>query len=297
MTLRHLHIFICVCEESNMTKAATRLHMSQPSISQAIRELEEHYSVHLFERLGHRLIITSAGDCLRSYASAMVRLDMQIESAMKDFGKKSMPRVGASITIGESFLVELLQYTKERHPEFSIFSEIHNTTELESMLFADTIDLALVEGSIQSDYITVIPFMVDDLSFICSCENPLAKTTPISVHDLQQQKFFIREAGSGTRDLFERVMNANHIPYEIAGVYNNAESLKKAVAANLGISVISRRAVWEEVKQKKLSLFSIDGLTFQRTFRIAYHKDKYVTPQLQKIITACHDLGQIDDFY
>jgi DNA-binding transcriptional LysR family regulator len=292
MTLRHLRIFICVCKENNMTKAAAVLHISQPSISQAIHELEEHYGVRLFERLGHRLILSPAGQCLLTYTHQMTGLNAQIESAMQNMRETCPLRIGASVTVGEAFLVELLKYMKEREPEQEIFSEIHNTTELEAMLLDDTLDIALVEGVIHSEYIPATPFTVDELIFISAAENPICRKAHVTINDLQEQKFFIREAGSGTRNLFEAVMTEAHVAYTAIGVYNNAESLKRAIEANLGISVISRRSVQKELQEKRLSTFTVEGLSFQRTFRIAHHKDKYISPQLQKLIDACHYLGK-----
>jgi DNA-binding transcriptional LysR family regulator len=287
MTLRHLRIFICVCEQRTMTKAATTLNMAQPSVSQAIHELEEHYGSLLFERLGHRLILTQAGQCLLAYAYDLIRLYTQTESAMKSLRQQCPLRVGASITIGEFFLVDLLQYMAQQYPTQEICSEIHNTAELEAMLLNDDLDLALVEGKIQSPSILTMPFMDDELVFIAAPGHALVQKKTVRTADLAKEKFFIREAGSGTRNLFEAVMNEARVTYETAGIYNNAESLKKAVEAGLGISVISRRTITNELAENKLATFTVPGLSFKRTFRIAYHKDKYLSPPIRELMEAC----------
>ena len=292
MTLRHLRIYISVCQELNMTKAANKLHMTQPSVSQVIHELEDHYRSRLFERLGHRLIITSAGACLLKYACELIRLNSQIESAMKNMRESCPLRIGASVTIGEAVLVELIKHMQKKEPQQEIFSEIHNTAELEDMLLNDTLDLALVEGEIKSEYILTVPFAIDELIFIASPDNLLAQKKLIDSNALKNMPFFVREAGSGTRNLFQEVMAEADIQYKIAGVYNNAESLKKAVEAGIGFSVISSLAVKNELKHKKLITFTAQNISFKRTFRIAHHKNKYITPQLQKIIDACCCIGK-----
>ena len=292
MTLRHLRIYISVCQELNMTKAANKLHMTQPSVSQVIHELEEHYRSRLFERLGHRLIMTGSGACLLKYACELIRLNSQIESAMKNMRESCPLRIGASVTIGEAVLVELLKYMHKKEPQQEIFSEIHNTAELEDMLLNDTLDLALVEGEIKSEYILTVPFAIDELIFIASPDNLLAQNKVIDSNDLKNMPFFVREAGSGTRNLFEEVMAGADIKYKIVGVYNNAESLKKAVEAGIGLSVISSLAVKDELKHKKLMTFTARNISFKRTFRIAHHKNKYITPQMQNIIDACCCLGK-----
>ena len=289
---RHLLIFICVCEESGMTRAAEKLHMTQPSVSQAIRELEEHYGTRLFERLGHRLLITKAGETLLDYAYQLTQLNTQAEKAMQSLREQLAVRIGASVTIGESVLVDLLQTITREMPDQEMLSEIHNTAELETMLLKNELDLALVEGQIQSEYISEISFMTDNLIFIAAPTSKLALKKAVTKDDLEQEKFFIREAGSGTRVLFETVMKKAHIPYQTTGIYNNAESLKKAVEAGLGISVISQRAVQTELHSARLATFDVPGLTFKRTFRIAYHKNKYMTPALKTIIKLCRNLGK-----
>lgn len=226
MTLRHMHIFICVCDENNMTKAAARLHMTQPSVSLAIQELEQHYGIRLFERLGKRLFLADAGRKLLTYARHIVNLNEETERAMQDLGGISRLRIGASVTIGESVLVDLLQYVDQNNPRQEVLSEIHNTAELENMLLKDELDLALVEGEIQSEYLVTEAFMEDELVYVASASSIFARDG-LHVEDLPQTKFFIREQGSGTRDLFEQEMKEKQLKYKVAGIYNNAEAIKK----------------------------------------------------------------------
>ena len=122
--------------------------------------------------------------------------------------------------------------------------------------------------------------------------NPVSERK-ITIEDLLELRFFVREAGSGTRNLFESIMTQNDIKIRIAGVYNNAESIKKAVIAGLGASVISRRSVIRELAQGKLASFKIKDVTFKRNFSIVYHKSKYISPGLQAIIDICHQLDAI----
>ena len=174
-----------------------------------------------------------------------------------------------------------------------IFSEIHNTAELEAMLLKDELDMALVEGKIQSEYLFVQPFMLDELIFIVSPHSEILKKSEIAASDLSGLRFFIREAGSGTRNLFENIMNQMDIKIRIAGVYNNSETIKKAVMAGLGASVISRRAVSHELAQGNLASFEVKNIAFKRNFSIVYHKNKYISPGLQLLLNICHNFEEI----
>ncbi|SEJ70893.1 DNA-binding transcriptional regulator, LysR family [Propionispira arboris] len=293
MTLRHLNIFLCVCDENNMTRAAAQLHMTQPSVSQAIQELEEHYEVLLFERLGRRLFITEAGQRLLSYAQRTMSLHQQTELAMREFGQVYHLRIGASVTIGECVLIDLIQYMYEMNPNQDIVSEIHNTAELEKMLLQDELDLALVEGVIQSESLIAQPFLADELIFIASPQSAFLEKKEISLMMLKKMKFFVREDGSGTRDLFTKLMQQHAVDFEISGVYNNAETIKKAVIAGLGVSVISRRAVKNELARGELCSFTVEDLSFKRDFHIVYHKDKYISKELQATIELCRNIEGI----
>lgn len=293
MTLRHLRIFLRVCEEKTMTKAAVGLHMTQPAVSLAIRELEAHYNTLLFERLGHSLHLTEAGQRLLIYARHIISLDQQAESAMQSFSKTDRLRIGASVTIGESVLIDLLQHLYKLNPVQDIFSEIHNTAELESRLLKNELDLALIEGEVHSEYLIIQPFIQDELVFVVSPGSTILQKEQITLSDLPSLRFFVREAGSGTRDLFEKVMHQHGVKIHIAGIYNNSETIKKAVAADLGASVISRRAVYSELARGELASFKINDISFKRYFNIVFHKNKYMSPALKKMIALCHGFANL----
>ena len=105
MTLRHMIIFRTVCEsDCNSTRAADRLHMTQPAISLAIKELEQYYGVRLFDRIGRRLKITDSGKLFLQYAIHITDLFEDMETGLRDWDSKGILRVGASITIGSQFL-------------------------------------------------------------------------------------------------------------------------------------------------------------------------------------------------
>lgn len=293
MTLRHFRIFVCVCDEGSMTRTAARLHMTQPSVSQAVRELEEHYGILLFERLGRSLHITQGGQELLQYARHILRLNAQTESAMRSFGTRYQLRIGASLTIGESVLIPLLRFMRQRVPEQEVFSEIHNTAVLEQMVIRDELDLALVEGQVHSEYLVEEPFMDDVLVFVAP---PLQKgSTAVPVRtpaEVSGMRFFVREAGSGSRNLFEQEMHRQNIPYRIAGVFNNAEAIRQAVHYGFGAAVLSQRTVAEAVRSGQLTSFQVPGVVFARNFRVVYHRNKYISPELRQLIDACHCLGQ-----
>ena len=285
MTLRHFQIFISVCDEQGMTQAAQKLHISQPSISQAVKELEEHYQVRLFERLGKKLFLTPAGQELLHYARHIISLSAQTEKTLRSFSLAAPIRLGATLSIGESIFIDIITRLKKAMPEQEVYSHVHNTAALEDALLRDELDAALVEGSITSAYLTQIPFLEDELIFIIS--PALLPPEGFTREQLTELPFILREKGSGTRNLFEHVMNQHHLQCHVTGSYNNTESIRQAVAAGLGISAISSRLVAKELQKGKLASFTIPGITFRRSFRIVYHKNKYLTAGLKTFIGLC----------
>ena len=283
MTLRHFKIFLKVYDEGGMTRAADKMHISQPSISQAIRELEEHYQARLFERLGKRLFLTAAGQELMHYARHVISLTNQAESALRGYSLHSPLRIGATLSIGESVFIPLLRRLKEKVPEQPIFSRIHNTATLEQYLFQDELDIALVEGNIESEYLREIPFLEDELILVAAPGNKDVLTKD----EIASCDFIMREEGSGTRNLFEQVMREKKLTPHVVGVYNNSASIKQAVMANLGITALSRKLVEKAIGDGSLIRLTVPGIQFKRDFRLVYHVNKYITPSLKLFMEIC----------
>jgi DNA-binding transcriptional LysR family regulator len=274
-----------------MTQAAERLHMTQPSVSQAISELEEHYHVRLFERLNRRLFITAAGEKLLTYARHIVNLNNQAESAMQEFYSICHIRAGASLTIGETVFAAVLQKLKCCYPKSRLTSVVKNTAVLEKMLLADDIDIALIEGEVESEYLYRLPFMEDELIFVAGRENPLAEKKSVSLAEITECEFLLREEGSGTRALFEHNMHSLGLKPKLCGVYSNSAALKQAVRANLGITVISEKSVHGEIASGELKKLTVEGISFKRFFSIVYHKNKYISQEMQKLMDICREFS------
>lgn len=201
-------------------------------------------------------------------------------------------RVGATLSVGESVFIPLLCRFKNKLPKQTIFSRIHNTAALEQSLLQDDLDIALVEGTIESEHLHEIPFMEDELIFVAA---PGSKAT-LTLEELAACPFILREEGSGTRNLFEQVMREHHIAPKIAGVYNNSASIKQAVMTGLGITALSRRVVEREIGDGSLAQLAVPHISFQRNFRMVHHANKYITPTLELFMKICHEYsGEKDE--
>ena len=285
MTLRHYKIFVAVCDTMNMTSAAEKLFMSQPAVSQAIAELEDHYGARLFERLSRRLYLTQAGQKLLGYARHMIRMNTEIENDMKTLHQNGTIRIGASVTVGAHVLPGIVFNFKKANPLTHVEVVEDNTASIENLILRDKIDLGLVEGETTSPDLLCRAFMDDELVLICSPNHRFASSTIIEPKELEREDFIIREEGSGTRRTFEDRMRENNLRWHAAWTCNNADTIKNAVAAGLGISVISKRAVVRETESGLLCQKHVKRIEFQRQFKVIYHKNKYITEAMKQFMT------------
>lgn len=289
MTLRHFRIFVTVCETGSMTAAAKRLHMTQPPVSQAIAEMEEHYGVRLFERFGRRIYITQAGEELLSYATHILNLTNEAEKRLSDLSKGGTLRVGASMTIGTTILPIIIREFSTSRSAVQIHAVVDNTATIIQMLHVAKLDIGLVEGIGDWPDIVKVPIYDDELVLICPPEHEWAGAGRIDATQLQGQRFVVREEGSGTRQVFEAAMTAARIRWEVVGVFNNAEAIVNAVYCGLGFSVISHLAVRNAAAAGKVAVVKLDGLDIKRKFNLVYHKNKFFTSAMREFADCCRD--------
>lgn len=290
MTLRYFEIFLAVCRTGSMTQAGHELYMTQPSVSQAIAALEAHYGVPLFERLGRRLFLTVPGKQLQIYAGQILDSYHRMEANMRAFQAEATLQVGASVTIGETLLIPVLKTVRQQLAPCRIRSEIHNTEELEEMIEKADLDVAMVEGAVRSPHLVRHVLTEDPMVLVTSPSYDLPSA--LQPDDFPILPFFIREAGSGTRQVFEETMARHGLSYQVAGVYNNTASIVEAVIAGLGAAVLSQRLVASAVKEGQLQQHDIAGVSFSRIFQLIYHEDKHMSPLFQQFIQICQAMAR-----
>ncbi|HQA60429.1 MAG: LysR family transcriptional regulator [Tepidanaerobacteraceae bacterium] len=289
MTIRHLRIFIEVVKEGSMRAAAAKLYISQPTVSQAIRELEEHYGVLLFERLKRRLYITDAGKKLFAYAKRVLKEFDELEEKMLGLGRREKIRIGSTITVGESILSDLINELTKKEPNIEVYSYMNNTRAIEAKLLNYEIDIGIVEGEIKSPDLICIPEVKDYLVLICSTDHPFAKRKTVKLKELANESFAMREKGSGTRELFERYMIDSGIEIKIAFEGNSPEAIKKEVINNSYLAVLSVLLVETEVKNSQIHVIECADGAWDRYFSIVYHKDKVLTKGMESLIGIIKD--------
>jgi DNA-binding transcriptional LysR family regulator len=294
VTIRHLRIFIEVADTGKMSAAAAKLFIAQPTVSQAIRELEEHYGGLLFERLSKKLYITPKGERLLSYARNLVKQFDDMEEMMIHDNYVKKIRIGATNTVGDCILGDITNAFGKSNPEIEIYSYVNNTKDIEDKLLKSELDIAIVEGRVKSQDLISIPEINDFLVLVCSTKHPFAQKKEIKIEEIKNESFAMREEGSGTRELFEKYMQKKGIPIRIALESNSSSAIKKAVIENQYLAVISIRLVEEEIKNGKIYVIENTEPDWNRSFSIVYHKNKFVNDEMKDLIEIVKDYKNVD---
>ena len=277
MTLRHMKIFVAVCRTGSITAAGKRLFLSQPSVSQAISELEQNYGVKLFDRISRRLHITEAGTQLLQYAEHIVQLFDEMEQGIKNWDSVGKLRIGASITVGSCYLPDIVKQLMRKYPELQISATVDNSDAIEKAVTENGLDVAVIEGAVHNPYLLQKPLLEDRLTFLCSVSHPLAGRQNVPVSRLQKEVFLLREKGSASRERFDELALANGLEAAPAWQSVSNHAILRAVQAGLGISILPYLLAEEYVQREEIALFTVQGITLQRKITAIWHKNKYLT--------------------
>ena len=286
MTIRHLKIFVTVSDLGSVTKAAEKLYVSQPSISVAIKNLEEYYNVKLFERLPRKLMLTEAGKSLLEQARHIISLYDDMEKGALDWDELGLLKIGSSITIGNFLIPGYVKEMKKRHKDMKISVFINSSNIIQKMILSNEIDIALIEGIPDDKSIKAVPFMDDELVVICGTDHELTKKKSVTVYDLVDNDFILREKGSGTREFFNSALLVKEQAVEPIWESISTQAIVTAVNLGLGISVLPKRLVENDINDGRVCRVFVEDLVLNRKFFIIHHKNKYMTKAINEFINV-----------
>ena len=280
MTIRHLRIFIEVAKAGKMSIAAQRLYISQPTVSQAIRELEDHYGRKLFDRLSKKLYITPFGKELFSYATQVVEQFDNLEKKMNDNLNIENLRIGASVTVGTCLLSRIIKEFHNIAPRVNTYAYVNNTSMVEKKLLNSELDIAIVEGDIHSQDLVTIPVIDDYLVLLCNNTHPILSKEKITLYDLENQRFAMREDGSGTREFFEQILHKYKIHIQLVCEASSTDTIRRSILDDDCLSLLSIHTFEEDIINGKIHIINTDLNPLKRSFKLVYHKDKIMTPSI-----------------
>ena len=282
MTFRKLEIFYTVAEILNMTKASKILYISQPSISQVIKELESDMEVQFFQRIGRKLYLTEEGKVFKGYALRMLNLYRESTEVIRDMKelRRGNIKLGASTTIGTYLLPDIVADFKREYPHIDIDLFIDNTDIISKELLKNKLDIAFVEGPVYEEELRQQKIWDDKLVFISSRESTWDKV--ITREDISNEVLILREKGSGSRKVFEKAIGEER--NRDVFVFGSTEAIKRAVKKGIGIACVSSLAIADEVTREELRVSEIEGLEIKRDLNILYHKDKQFSSLIEEFL-------------
>ena len=235
-TLRQLEVFLAVAHSSNLTRAAGQLNMSQSAASSSLKDLENQFDVLLFDRVGKRLQLSEQGRLLRPKAEALMAVAEALEQSMLRHATAGPLNVGATLSIGNYLAVGMVADYMTLYPGSPVKLDVENTEHITEKVLNFRLDIGLIEGEFHHPELEVMPWRRDEMAIVCHPSHPLAQLQTVRGDDLTRARWILREAGSGTRQAFDRAMQGFLPQINIALELQHTEAIKRAVEANLGIA-------------------------------------------------------------
>jgi DNA-binding transcriptional LysR family regulator len=280
VTARQLELFLAVLERRSFRRAAERVGLSQPALSQQVKELEDDLGTPLFDRLGRTVAPTEAGRLLEGYArgvGATLRGAREAIGGLQGLTRGSL-LLGASSTPGIYLVPWLLGDFTGRYPGIDVALRIGNTREIEERVRASEVDLGIVGGHLADARETCVEAsLVDRLVLIAGPRHPWARRGRVAPGDLAEARLLVREEGSATRRLTERALAEAGITARASLELGHTEAIKEGVRAGLGVAFVSEYAVRSEVSSGQLRVVRVGGLTIRRHFHVIRHDARALT--------------------
>ncbi|WP_048601922.1 LysR family transcriptional regulator [Rubeoparvulum massiliense] len=254
MNLDLLRVFVAVVEEGNFSKAAEKVHLSQPAVSQQVQNLEQNFSCKLLHRTPKNLRLTTEGKVLFHRAKEILQL---VETTKQEIDQlhhlvTGELVIGASYTVGEYVLPGMIAQFKETHPQVKIHTYIANTEEIAQLVRGHEVDIGFIEGDVYDSQLQVEPIMEDEMVLIAHPSHQRAQGGSFSLEQLRNFHWVMREKGSGTRAYSDFLLNMiDHTP-KGATIFSSNQGVKEGVMAGMGVALISRWAVQRELQSGEL---------------------------------------------
>ena len=271
-----IYTFLELCKTLSYTKTAEKLHMTQPAVTQHIKFLEEFYKNKLFLYSGRTLSLTEYGKLLHRYLVAMNSDSEKVREKILNLSSKNHTlNFGATLTIGEYVIPKVLRKLSSDYPEINVSISVKDTKLLLEKLENGDIEFLLVEGFFEKTKYDSFLFSKEEFVAVCSNKNRFSQGE-FTFEDLLEERIIVREKGSGSRDIFEKILYDNNLSindfnkkYEI----ENIKIIKEMVKNNAGITFIYKTAIEEEIKKGEITVIKLKNFHAEREFNFVFLKD------------------------
>jgi len=289
-----LYTLLAVVEFKSYTRAAEQLSLTQPAVTQHIKQLEKELNVKIFNRVGKEIKPTNEGNIVIQYARRNIALYERMKQSILDI-QRHVRRltVGITHTAESNAVAEVLGRYCAKNPGTTITIISDSINNLYSMLKNYEIDIAVVEGKVQDPSINSLLLDTDALMLVVSNNNHLAKKSIVTINELKKQPLILRRPSSGTRNLFAAHLESKNMSLDDFNVIlevDNIATIKDLLRRVIGVSILARSACLDELKKGKITVLPIENLSMIREINILYHKDFKHEDILQSIMKEYNNL-------
>jgi LysR family transcriptional regulator, low CO2-responsive transcriptional regulator len=278
-TFRQLRVFTEVARHLSFARAAETLHLTPPAVTMQVKELEGHVGMPLFERIGRKVTLTTAGEYMLVYARKMLSTLKDAEDAAArlkrvEIGKLTIGMVGTA----KYFLPRLLAEFRREHAGIDLRLVTGNREQLVRMLQANEVDIAIMGRPPKELATRAEPFAAHPHVFVATPDHPLTRVGHTTVESLRPYDFIVREPGSGTRAAMERFLADTRLEPQVTMEMNSNETIKQAVMAGLGISFLSLHTIGLELEHGLISVLDVEGAPVVRAWNCVHTLSKLLSP-------------------
>ena len=283
MDLWQLSIFCKVVEQRSFSKAGLLVHLSQPTVSSHIKDLENHFACRLIDRLAKEAVPTKEGKLLYHYAQRLISLRDETEDALRQF-KESVEGnliVGGSTIPGGYLLPQLIAGFLKKYPKVYVSLRVGGTGKVITDILTGKIELGVVGARISDNHLQQNVLLEDEMRLIVPRHHKWSKRRSINLTMLIRERFIVRESGSGTlKSIQQNIQDSGYSlkNFNIVSELGSTESVIQGVRNNIGLSIVSPIAVADELNSGGLKALRIEGLNLKRHFYLTRHKDRSLSP-------------------
>ncbi|MBQ5961618.1 LysR family transcriptional regulator [Massilia sp. ZL223] len=290
-SLRQIEVFVATAQKGNVTQAAALVGITQSAASMALAEFENQLATRLFDRIGKRLALNEDGRALYPKAVEMVERAREMEGLFRQPGGAVDLRLGASSTIGNYLLPQILGSFRANRPGCRIELEVGNTQQVINAILHFEIDVGFVEGPCLHPDIEAGFWRPDELAICAAPGHPIAQPGGAGIEVLRAADWILRERGSGTREVVDQMLMSQLGGIRVMMELGGTEAIKRAVESGMGISCLPKIALVGAVERGNLVSIPTPYLQLTRAFHILVHKDKYRTGGMSSLIRLCQSMA------
>jgi len=268
LNLHLLRLFVTVVQTGSFSRAADVLHISQPAISKGVRDFELQVGCRLLDRTSKGVRVTREGEALVRHAETLFAAERAAEEellSLRSLDTGSL-RIGASTTIATYMIAQYLGLFHKQYPGIELQLVNANTRDVAELMLAHNIEIALIEGPVEVNGLLSESWRSDVMELITSPSHPLAQSgQPIEPKALEEEIMIIREPGSGSREIVAQALSAHGVQTRRTLEIGGTEAIKQAVANGIGVSIVSRATVVDQLELGRLKTVPMKDLQISRT--------------------------------